>query len=384
MTADRAWSANPMAWWHIIARVGSNGQPDVVLTFNHSPVTIGGSPTSDVVLADQHVSRTHATVTLSKGTLLYRDHSSNGSFLNGQRVTEIRLDPDDVVVVGRYSLKFSFEVDEEQFTQLLARRPEIISVEGPDVAPTLMPHQFELRLTKAPGELSGRLFVFEKPFESGATITVGRSGECQVSLDLQSVSRRHAVFTLLPGGRWQVVDLKSRNGTAVNGQSIEAAIVSSGDEVGFGPDVIAKFRQTFMELPVSAPRPSAEPAPAVTHDGLLVVQRRSTVSADVAVVQIRGRVDGYNYAELRDQLTQIVDAGEQFVLLDFSHCSFCDHAGLGVVLSARTVLNKRKGRLCLTGVNQMLREALLLLRIDTLLPVESNEAAAVRRLLDTK
>jgi len=70
------------------------------------------------------------------------------------------------------------------------------------------------------------------------------------------------------------------------------------------------------------------------------------------------------------------------VILDFSACEFCDHAGLGVVLSTKTALDRRNGRLCLMGLNQMLTDALSLLGLRGMLAVSPDEAAAVRKIVE--
>ena len=110
--------------------------------------------------------------------------------------------------------------------------------------------------------------------------------------------------------------------------------------------------------------------------------RRSAWNDAVVVVTISGRIDGYNYTEFRDQLNRVLDNGERLLILDFSSCEFCDHAGLGVVLSTKAALDKRKGRLCLIGLNQMLTDALSLLGLRPMLAVEADEPAAVRRLVE--
>ncbi|MEM6799620.1 MAG: FHA domain-containing protein, partial [Planctomycetota bacterium] len=48
---------------------------------------------------------------------------------------------------------------------------------------------------------------------------IGRSGDCDIALDVAAVSRRHAVVHR-EDGRFFVEDLGSRNGTLVNGQKI--------------------------------------------------------------------------------------------------------------------------------------------------------------------
>ena len=61
----------------------------------------------------------------------------------------------------------------------------------------------------------------------------GRNLEAAILLDDITVSRHHAAF-LSEGGRLQVQDLGSTNGTYVNGKRVEQAELASGDEVIIG------------------------------------------------------------------------------------------------------------------------------------------------------
>ena len=65
-------------------------------------VTIGRSPSSDIVLDDPLVSRHHAELReLPDGRRQLVDHGShNGTFVNGRRVDEAVLDPRDIVGIG--------------------------------------------------------------------------------------------------------------------------------------------------------------------------------------------------------------------------------------------------------------------------------------------
>src|SRR5271154_4098468 len=63
---------------------------------------------------------------------------------------------------------------------------------------------------------------------------VGRSTECQLSLDDPLVSRRHAVMRVRKDGV-SVQDLGSRNGVLVNGAKINGEReLAGGDKVGIG------------------------------------------------------------------------------------------------------------------------------------------------------
>ena len=74
-------------------------------------------------------------------------------------------------------------------------------------------------------------------------ITIGRHPDASIFLDDVTVSRRHAEFRL-DGNDFQVVDVGSLNGTYVNREPVDSAILTNGDEVQIG-----KFRLVFLTGP---------------------------------------------------------------------------------------------------------------------------------------
>ncbi|MFO7562412.1 MAG: FHA domain-containing protein [Enhygromyxa sp.] len=75
------------------------------------------------------------------------------------------------------------------------------------------------------------------------TLDVGRMADCWLTLDDDLISRYHARFHVSPD-RVEVEDLRSRNGTYVNGERLEGKIVlQQADKVRIGREVI-----TVVEL----------------------------------------------------------------------------------------------------------------------------------------
>lgn len=73
-----------------------------------------------------------------------------------------------------------------------------------------------------------------KQFElSGAQLTVGRDGSNRIRLHDTEVSRRHAEFRQVDGG-FVVVDIGSANGTYVNNQKVQEALLQAGDQIVIG------------------------------------------------------------------------------------------------------------------------------------------------------
>ena len=89
----------------------------------------------------------------------------------------------------------------------------------------------KLQLTLESGTLAGRQFDLETGF-----LTIGRGQNCSVRLDPiteRIASKQHAFIEARPDG-FYLTDNKSTNGTLLNGQRIDMAKLSDGDEVQLG------------------------------------------------------------------------------------------------------------------------------------------------------
>ncbi len=84
------------------------------------------------------------------------------------------------------------------------------------------------------GPNTGARFLLDAP-----TTTTGRHPDSDIFLDDVTVSRKHAVFQL-EGDAFVVRDVGSLNGTYVNRERIDSAVLRPGDEVQIG-----KYRLVF-------------------------------------------------------------------------------------------------------------------------------------------
>lgn len=85
------------------------------------------------------------------------------------------------------------------------------------------------------GALSGSRYLLDED-----QVTVGRDPRSDILLDDSTVSRAHAVFRRVDG-RYEVVDAGSLNGTYVNRQRVDQAVLNNGDEI-----MIGKFRLVYF------------------------------------------------------------------------------------------------------------------------------------------
>jgi adenylate cyclase len=82
------------------------------------------------------------------------------------------------------------------------------------------------------------------PIDLGGVV-LGRSPDCDVVIKDFGVSRHHAKV-IVDGDQCRVVDLKSKNGTHVNGTAVVEAILNDGDQVALGKFLL-QFRRTLAE-----------------------------------------------------------------------------------------------------------------------------------------
>ena len=122
---------------------------------------------------------------------------------------------------------------------------------------------------RAPGEvacvevLSGSVAGKLLPLTTGSTL-VGLGSACDLVLDDDGVSRRHAKLSISDDGVVNLLDLDSTNGTYVNGSRIDVTVVREGDRIQIGSDVMLQFVYRKREELRRRPEPEADPAAALS------------------------------------------------------------------------------------------------------------------------
>ena len=110
--------------------------------------------------------------------------------------------------------------------------PRVSALEGP-------PSRSALLLVRR-GPNAGAQYLLDQPVTSA-----GRDPDSDIFLDDVTVSRRHVEFRL-ENGQFRLVDLDSLNGTYVNHEPVDSAVLVDGDEIQIG-----KFRLVFLTRPTT-------------------------------------------------------------------------------------------------------------------------------------
>jgi len=91
-------------------------------------------------------------------------------------------------------------------------------------------------LTVVSGSSAGRVHTLQD-----TETLLGRGKEAHARLDDTGASRTHARIVRTEDGGWLLEDLRSRNGTFVDGRRIERIELKSGDRIHIGPNVVVSF-----------------------------------------------------------------------------------------------------------------------------------------------
>jgi len=70
-------------------------------TAHAAPITIGRDKAADIPVDDSKCSRIHCAIRYWDDIFILRDmHSSNGTFVNGNKIEVVQLHPGDVIKIG--------------------------------------------------------------------------------------------------------------------------------------------------------------------------------------------------------------------------------------------------------------------------------------------
>jgi anti-anti-sigma factor len=99
---------------------------------------------------------------------------------------------------------------------------------------------------------------------------------------------------------------------------------------------------------------------------MLIVEREV---GDVAVLEPRDRIDAAGREEFYRALYGTLERGSKKVLMDMTHVSYIDSAGVGVLFGAYTSLRKKEGKIRLASVGDRLRRILTLVCLEDMIEI---------------
>ncbi|KOG17657.1 FHA domain-containing protein [Streptomyces wedmorensis] len=269
------------------------GVPELVLELNgrtwtldpSRSYTLGRDPQGDLVIDDARVSWRHATISWGGRSWVIEDHgSTNGTFLQGQRIHQMEIGPGSAVHLGNATdgPRLNLAAGAQSGAQAAPQAHQQAQAQQPPVAQPVAAHQAADQAaaqadwaTQGPPQQqpgwqqpqaqpqfphqqgapqgghghpghgaagASSAYADRSPttfhqLSLGHVMRIGRALENELVVSDLQVSRHHAEFHATPDGRFEIRDLGSHNGTYVNGQPIAkggTALLGPQDIVGVG------------------------------------------------------------------------------------------------------------------------------------------------------
>jgi pSer/pThr/pTyr-binding forkhead associated (FHA) protein len=221
-------------------------------------IEVGREAGSGLQIAHRSVSKKHCELLLQKGSLTLKDlGSSNGTFINGERITQGTAGFGDSIRIGHVNVTL-----EDESLEVAISGSEVNSggtmidenfgeaVEAPPLPNAATPAQFGSfgsapsapSAPSASPELSNlsedklcKIKVIAGapaqiiPLRSAVT-TLGTDRDCTIVLDSPGISAKHAEI-VQENGKFTLRDLNSKNGIFVNREKVFEKVLAHGDNL---------------------------------------------------------------------------------------------------------------------------------------------------------
>ncbi len=257
-------------------------------TVSEKGLVIGRDAGSDVVVPRNEVSRRHAEVAPTDSGYVVRDMSSNGVYVNGERVQgSQRLARADVIRVGGEEFRFYADVENPTPASSSQATGEEVVLRADTPAPSLANTLFNQRAVGGdPRPLLATLEVLNEGPSKGvrypirtALAHVGRGANSDVRLTDESVSEIHAKIQRRGDG-WYAVDMNSTNGTWVDGSRVTGERRLDGaPDIRFGGVKLRFIPAGMSEEALNALASRATPATERQRGAAATADPRQTATA---------------------------------------------------------------------------------------------------------
>ncbi len=216
--------------------------PELEYELGKSSVVLGRGMTSDIILSDGRVSRSHARLDCGPaGCTIVDLGSSNGTRLNGRQIDRASVKSGDVITLGNSQLRFeSTSIFEELGMTMIDSEAQLDLTIDQEVLP------MSIHETRTPQlVIHAPQKTWEVDLDDVDSLTIGRTEENNIVIEHPKVSRRHAEL-VRKGIVFVLRDLGSTNGTWHNGVRVDELVLEAGDTFRIG-DAQLVFKGGFQE-----------------------------------------------------------------------------------------------------------------------------------------
>lgn len=105
-----------------------------------------------------------------------------------------------------------------------------------------------------------------------------------------------------------------------------------------------------------------------------------TNTGDVPIVAVTGEVDVYSAPALKDQITELLQAGTNTLIIDLTGVAFLDSTGLGALVEARAATSEAGGALPLVCSQERILKLFTITGLDAVFTIHPDVDEALSAL----
>ena len=204
--------------------------------FAEDRITIGRNPGSTLTFPPDLaiVSRNHAEIVREGERFKVIDHSANGTFVNGKRVTEAFLKDGDVLTIAQGGPKISFLTKETDQPPVPAEKRQELKSEPP----ASKPRAAQPASSRAKEAMVPLVIQFGPTLRSykRVPVVIGGHPNCDFRMEHPGILDRHAEIFYAEDQYW-IKDLTSRQLVCVNGAPVDLGVpLNTHDEISLTPE----------------------------------------------------------------------------------------------------------------------------------------------------
>ncbi len=205
--------------------------------FSKESITIGRHPSSDLKLPAELtvISRNHAEIKRVGNQFRLIDRSTNGTFVNGKKISEVLLRDGDVLEFADGGPKVSFLTQaKETAAEVEAPSPEPAREASPSIAPPVPEPAQDIAVQPSVAPLVIQYGPTIRSYKE-LPVTIGKGAKCQFPLDHPGIYDQHAQVFFTRGQYW-IKDLTGQNAVRINQRPIGLqSALTLYDNVALGP-----------------------------------------------------------------------------------------------------------------------------------------------------
>lgn len=197
--------------------------------------TMGRDSSSDIQIDNSRISRTHLRISFDGKFWNITDlGSSNGTFQNGKQIEKTTIQSRTELHLGGVgNLVLQFSPLSNEASKRLSTAPKQLDKDATQISKSPLDENF--------GPQGPRRIRLQQ------RIRIGRAHESDWKIDDLNVSRTHAEIVQTKDGGYELIDLKSTNGTFVNDNKVKREKLIFGDIISIG-GYRRKFTSDGLEL----------------------------------------------------------------------------------------------------------------------------------------